>query len=422
MVSQCLLQHSKIETIIFHNNLDNQLHTISNLSRINMVELPVVEVADLSAMFAEEKKDDDNILFTMSSTTCSTEDIGSVETDEDKKKVVKFADDEAEKHDAQRDQERSRQELLTKIARLTDILNDAQDQIQTERNKRKKKEKSLLKLAKELKKRNSVREQEADRLEELEEKKKYLEHHWVLAQKELDQEKALHTKLQEESQKEYEETIKEEKRKFERTSHENENRLADLKKAHIDQCEELGQEALKAKLEADRLHSELILRGIDVPRHSLLNKENHKKIGFFSRSLVPLFVAVLGIAYVSLGSNPEDLFTKSGICGPIMPGTILDDNAYGTFQAPWWAPASLKEKAFTSLCTNDETESKKWTKNSNVPSSIEWIRDGKNNKLIISKKGSVALKRSIAKSQIKSNKILFWKRNGNVEEVSLNWA
>ena len=130
-------------------------------------------------------------------------------------------------------------------------------------------------------------------------------------------------------------------------------------------------------------------------------------------------------AYVSLGINHEDLFTKSGLCGPVIPGTILDDNAYGIFEAPWWAPAPLKEKAFTSICTDDETESKKATKNAknpNIPSTLEWTRDGKNNKLIVSQKGAIVLKRSIAKSQIKSNKILFWKRNGYVEEVSFNWA
>jgi hypothetical protein len=106
----------------------------------------------------------------------------------------------------------------------------------------------------------------------------YLEHHWVLAQKELDQEKALHTKLQVETQKEHEEVIKEEKSKLERTTHENENRLADMKKAHIEQCEELSREALKAKLEADRLHNELIARGVDVPRHMLFSdKDNNTK-------------------------------------------------------------------------------------------------------------------------------------------------
>lgn len=356
-------------------------------------------------LFAEEKKDDD------ANGIKVFEESESEENDEVKYKVVKFAEDEAEKYDAQQDQERSRQELLSKIGRLTDILNEAQAQIKVEKDKRKKKEKSLVKLAKELKKRNLVREKEEDRIEELEEKKKYLEHHWVLAQKELDQEKALHTKLQEETQKEYEEHIKEEKSKFDRTTEENEHRLAELKKAHIEQCEELGREALKAKLEADRLHNEFISRGMDVPRHTLFS-EKGKKMKKGSLASSPLFfLAIMSILYVCLGNISIDLFTKSGFCAPIMPGTTLDDNAYGIFEAPWWAPTSLKENTFTSFCAT-----------TNIPSSIEWSRDGKNNKLTVSVEGSVALKRSVAKTQVTSNKILFWKRNGSVEEVPFNWV
>lgn len=104
---------------------------------------------------------------------------------------------------------------------------------------------------------------------QLEEKKKYLEHHWVLAQKELDQEKALHAKLHEDSQKEYEQTISEEKRKFERTVKENDDRMHALKKAHIEQCEQLGREVWKANQEADRLHNELTARGVKLPRYAL---------------------------------------------------------------------------------------------------------------------------------------------------------
>ena len=116
------------------------------------------------SLLGEEKKDES---FNHSFSISAFEDDGSDEGDEGKSKMVKFAEDEAEKQDAQLDQERSRQELLSKIARLTDILNEAQQQVQAEKDKRKKKEKSLLKLAKELKKRNLVREKEEDRLEEV---------------------------------------------------------------------------------------------------------------------------------------------------------------------------------------------------------------------------------------------------------------
>lgn len=355
--------------------------------------------------FLDEKKDEDNSALFMDEDESEANDDG-------KYKVVKFAEDEAQKHDAERDQERSRQELLSKIARLTESFSEAQQQIKDEKDKRKKKEKSLLKLAKELKKRNLAREKDEDRLEELEEKKKYLEHHWVLAQKELDQEKALHAKLQEETQKEYEEVIKDEKNKLERTTNEHESRLADLKKAHIEQCEDLTREAMKAKLEADRLHKELAARGMDVPRHTVFNEKELPKKGISEQAIVLFLFAILSIAYASLGNLSSDAFTKSGICAPVIPGTAFDDNAYGVFQAPWWAPAPVKESAFASLCTTD----------GDVSSSIEWSRDGKNNKLSVSVNGSVVLKRSIAKAEVKSNKIMFSKRNGSIEEVPFNWV
>jgi hypothetical protein len=82
-------------------------------------------------------------------------------------KVVKFEMDEEELEDAKLDADRSRQELLAKIARLTDLLKDAENQITMERDKRKKKEKNLMKLAKELKKRNQQKENDMDRLEEV---------------------------------------------------------------------------------------------------------------------------------------------------------------------------------------------------------------------------------------------------------------
>ena len=118
----------------------------------------------IDSLLGEEKKDDS---FNHSFSISAVDDDGSEANDEVKTKLVKFAEDEAEKQDAELDQERSRQELLSKIARLTDILSEAQQQVQAEKDKRKKKEKSLLKLAKELKKRNLVREKEEDRLEEV---------------------------------------------------------------------------------------------------------------------------------------------------------------------------------------------------------------------------------------------------------------
>ena len=122
---------------------------------------------------------------------------------------------------------------------------------------------------------------------------------------------------------------------------------------------------------------------------------------------------ILQQMFAILVNVPRDAFTKSGFCAPVIPGTTFDDNSYGIFEAPWWAPASMKEKAFDSLCS---------TSDASAPSSIEWSRDGKNNKFTVSANGSVVLKRSVAKTQVASDKIMFWKRNSAVEEVPFNWV
>jgi len=378
--------------------------------------------------FTEEKKDDNDMLALLHTSSSTSFDVNiieqddSVEEDQEKNKTVKFADVEAEKFDAQRDQERSRQELLVRIARLTETLKDAQQEIKMEKDKRKKKEKSLLKLAKELKKRNLLKEQNEDRFEELDEKRKYLEHHWVLAQKELDQEKALHAKIHEETEKEYEHNIKEEKGKYERTVKENEKRLEDLKKAHMEQCAQLGREAWKANLEADRLHEELTARGLNVPRRLMEGEDYHVDYERSRlRTFLVIFAVVSSIVYSYIGKNARDIFTHSGLCAPLIPGTILDDNSYGTFRAPWWVPGSLKEQAFTAACTEGGWD-KAMTKAFTNPPSLEWAREAKNNRMVVlSSEGKVMLKKTIAKAEIASRKVKFWKRNGGSEEVPLDW-
>jgi hypothetical protein len=92
---------------------------------------------------------------------------------------------------------------------------------------------------------------------QLEEKKKYLEDHWVLAQKELDQEKALRVKLQNEMKYELERGLEEERDKYDRAVGDHEARISELKAAHAKQCDELCGEILKANLESDRLANQI---------------------------------------------------------------------------------------------------------------------------------------------------------------------
>lgn len=136
-------------------------------------------------------------------------------------------------------------------------MTESEQQTVDERNKRRKKEKNLLKLAKELKKRNTAKQDDQDRIEELVQKKNYLEHHWVLAQKELDQERAMRLKLEEDRKVEYERVLADERVKHSNELMEQETRITELKRAHAQQCDELCREILKANLEADRLHGQL---------------------------------------------------------------------------------------------------------------------------------------------------------------------
>jgi hypothetical protein len=59
-------------------------------------------------------------------------------------KTVTFSVDEEEKKDAELDYDRSREELLSKIARSTDLLKESEMQMAEEKDKRKKKEKKYV--------------------------------------------------------------------------------------------------------------------------------------------------------------------------------------------------------------------------------------------------------------------------------------
>jgi hypothetical protein len=82
-------------------------------------------------------------------------------------KTVQFALDNDGMGDPEIDSSKSKQELLSKITRLTDMLREAESQVALEQNKRKKKERNLLKLAKELKKRIAQEESEKEKIEEV---------------------------------------------------------------------------------------------------------------------------------------------------------------------------------------------------------------------------------------------------------------
>jgi hypothetical protein len=250
---------------------------------------------------------------------------------------------------------------------------------------------------------------------QLEEKKRYLEHHWILAQKELDQEKAIRAKAQIETRKEHEQILHDERARHEKAMEEHETRLAELKRSHEKQCEELGRELLKQKLEADRLFHELTSKGIDVPRQALF-KEEHKR--FRNRGSDRFFMTYFGllVAMFTTWVYQNGIFSKSGICAPVMPGTEFDGKRPDTtFQSPWWAPEFYKQKAFTKFCVDRQEDEDV------QPTTVSWTTEGKMFRFMLSVGGQVVLKRKVIKAVVLSNKVRLWQRTGHAEEEVSLW-
>jgi len=122
---------------------------------------------------------------------------------------------------------------------------------------------------------------------QLEEKKQYLEHHWVLAGKELDQEKVLRQNIQKELSEDFERVLRDEKEKNSVLRKNYDNQVDELKKAHAKQCDELGKKILKATLEADRLHNQLM----GAPRKTRIFPSK-SPVQILSRLV---FVSILGL-------------------------------------------------------------------------------------------------------------------------------
>ena len=235
-----------------------------------------------------------------------------------------------------------------------------------------------------------------------------------MAQKELDQEKVLRTKLQAEVETEHQQALKDEKARYNKCVEDHEADIKELKKSHEKQCEELGREILKQKLEADRLFNELQTNGIQVPRKALFKDDdvnNSSAIGKIINLILTCVIVLLAVGVTR--AHQANMFTQSGICAPVMPGTVLDDTTNDTtFQSPWWAPDSFKQQGFDIFCMD---------KTKKLPATIEWKKEGKMHKLAIAVEGQIALKKKAIKTEVLSDRVRVWKKNGVAEEDMLSW-
>lgn len=82
-------------------------------------------------------------------------------------KRVQFEVDDDSLRSSEVDASKTKQELLSKITRLTEVLRETENLVSIEQSKRKKKEKNLVKLAKELKKRIAQHDVDKAKIEEV---------------------------------------------------------------------------------------------------------------------------------------------------------------------------------------------------------------------------------------------------------------
>jgi len=223
-----------------------------------------------------------------------------------------------------------------------------------------------------------------------------------------------------------------------------------MQRSHQAQCDELSQEILKATLEADRLGEELAAKGVYVPRRVMFNNNDRNNIKdralnhrnstkstpsttmmMMKSILLVVCIAMTTLLGVSVwyGHN-AGVFTKAGMCAPIMPGSELNSEQEGqqTFIAPWWTPTPYKTLAFHKFCTTAATTVDR-SETFSSPTSLQWTAttttatSQSHHKLVLTVDGKTTLTRSaLTKIEvITGNTIRLWKRNGNAEEHTSLW-
>jgi hypothetical protein len=107
------------------------------------------------------------------------------------------------------------------------------------------------------------------------------------------------------------------------------------------------------------------------------------------------------------------MFTMDGVCAPLMPGWALNSaNTGSSFEAPWWAPPSLKAQAFEQVCSKD-----------NSPTTLDWLPDGRDNKVVVTYGGKVRLnKRGVVKTEVFGDRLRAWNKKGVAEEIYSLWS
>ena len=96
-----------------------------------------------------------------------------------------------------------------------------------------------------------------------------------------------------------------------------------------------------------------------------------------------------------------------------MPGRVLRAVDSGSvFEAPWWAPESMKAEAFERMCCEELP-----------PTKFEWLPYGNVNKAVLTYGGKILfVKKDLAKVDFFGDRLRLWNRKGTAEEHMSLWS
>mmetsp|Transcript_28630 Transcript_28630/g.53824 ORF Transcript_28630/g.53824 Transcript_28630/m.53824 type:complete len:343 (-) Transcript_28630:99-1127(-) len=327
-------------------------------------------------------------------------------------------------------QEEQQERLHENIEELKDLIKEAKRRYREEKKRRRKMDNAVTKLSHELTRRDQQSKVGQQRIKEMEDENLHLEQDWTTMLEERD----LIVRDQNDFGGNYQLQIAEEKAKYQTLLQQHEMALSEMKRNHQHQCHNLCELILKADREADQLRQQLQgdhNEALPSPKaFRSADNESRSKFRLFTRkALVSVLITLLGILYYK--GNQVELFTKDGMCSPIIPGRVLTAQTGSNamrFEAPWWAPVSMKQSAFTKLCIN---QSNAFLEDSFFSPVVEWkdpdkkggrFKNQQKSLVITTAEGNENVKCSEAERvEFSGTKILVWCQTGKkttIEEIA----
>jgi hypothetical protein len=144
---------------------------------------------------------------------------------------------------------------------------------------------------------------------------------------------------------------------------------------------------------------------------------DRKKIVRKNQTPLVMFVMVsLVVIVVALGSKFSPVTPADLLCGPVRPWTTVECCHPGLGEAPWWAPAPMKEASFDLFCYGVRPRTQ-----------IEWFSKKKNDQLQLTVTAIVNRKvlldqRGLLSASIHARTIIAYKTNKKGVEFQVPWG